>query len=202
VTDWHLLELGHTASAQYHVRRRSRFVKIGAFIFGLVAASAMTASASDTIPPVDDFGSPAVLLLFLLLGAVLLVLVGIGIVVGIACLACAAIFVALGVVSSSALVALFRRRFSAGLRALHYQLSALVGLPCGVGALWLGCLLFDVHIRHRYILAIGSAIGIVAGVIIAFILDRFFRFVYRRFLTTTPPNKSLQATAAAPASCD
>ena len=81
---------------------------------------------------------------------------------------------------------------------------ALVGLPCGIGVLWLGCSLFDVHIRHRYILAIGAAIGIVAGVIIAFILDRFFRFVYHRvhagiwiesFAMTTTPNKSPEPTA-------
>src|SRR5471030_1719351 len=134
-----------------------RFTPLILFLMLTFVRSA--AAATDT-PPDDGF-DPGLLFAALFFGAVLLVLVGIGIVVGLACLACAAIFVALGVVSSSALVALFRRRFSAGLRALHYQLSALVGLPCGIGVLWLGCSLFDVHIRHRYILAIGAAIGIV-----------------------------------------
>lgn len=156
-------------------------MRFAPFILLLILAYVRDAVASTTTPPDDGF-DPGLLFAALFFSAVLLVLIGAGIVVGLACLACAAIFIALGVVSSSALVALFRRRFSAGLRALHYQLSALVGLPCGVGALWLGCLLFDVHVRHRYILAIGSAIGIVAGVIIAFVLDRFFRFVCHRFM--------------------
>jgi len=145
------------------------------------SAAASTAMLSQAIPPDNGF-DPGLLFVALFFGAVFLILVGIGIVVGLACLACAGIFVALGIISSSALVAIFSRRFSVGLRALHYQLSALIGLPCGIGALWLGCLLFDFHLRHRYILAIGSAIGIIAGIAIAFILDRFFRFVYRRFM--------------------
>lgn len=149
-----------------------------AFVMSAAASPSMSAQA---VPPDDGF-APGLLFAVLFFSAVLLVLVGLGIVFGLACLALAAIFVALGVISSSALVAILQRRFSAGLRALHYQLMALVGLPCGIGALWLGCLLFDIHIRHRYILAIGSTIGIVAGIIIAFILDRFFRFVVRRFM--------------------
>lgn len=159
-------------------------MKPAPLILFLMLAFAWSAAASTTTPPDDGF-DPGPLFVALLFVAVLLVLIGIGIVVGLACLACAGIFVALGVVSSSALVALFRRRFSAGLRALHYQLLALLGLPCGVGALWLGCSLFDVHVRHRYIVATGSATGIVAGAIIAFILDRFFRFVYHRFMLAT-----------------
>lgn len=154
------------------------FVLMAVFVMG---AAASTAMFSQAVPPDDGF-APGLFLGVLFLGAVLLVLVGFGIVVGLTCLVFAATFVALGVVSSAALVTIIRRRFSAGLRALHYQLSALVGLPCGIGALWLGCFLFDSHLRHRYILAIGSAIGILAGIAIAFILDRFLGFVYRRFM--------------------
>jgi uncharacterized membrane protein len=161
-------------------------VKSITLILVLIAAFARTAAAStkmlsQTVPPDNGF-DPGLLFGVLLVCAVLLVLVGIGIVVALVCLACAVILAALGVVSASALVAILRRRLSAGARALHYELLALLGLPCGIGALWLGSSLFDIHIRHRYILAIGSAIGILAGIAIAFILDRFFLFVYRRYL--------------------
>ena len=167
-------------------RRRSLLVKLATHILILMAAFVMSGAASTArlphvVPPDDGF-DPGLFLGVLFVCAVLLVLVGIGIVIGLASLACAAIFVAFGLMSSSALVAIFSRRFSAGLRALHYQLSALVGLPCGIGTLWLGCLLFDFHLKHRCILAIGSVIGIIAGIAIAIILDRFFRFVYRRFV--------------------
>ena len=112
------------------------------------SAAASTAMLSQAIPPDNGF-DPGLLFVALFFGAVFLILVGIGIVVGLACLACAGIFVALGIISSSALVAIFSRRFSVGLRALHYQLSALIGLPCGIGALWLGCLLFDFHLSRN-----------------------------------------------------
>jgi hypothetical protein len=159
-------------------------MKFATLIMILLLAFAMDAAAStgmlaQSVQP-DDGPDPGPLFVVLLFGTVFLILIGIGIVIGLAGLACAATFVALGVISSSAVVALFQRRFSAGFRALHYQILALIGLPCGIGSLWLGCLLFDANINHRRILIIGSVIGIVAGVIIAFVLDRFFQFVIRR----------------------
>jgi hypothetical protein len=160
--------------------RFAKLILVLMFTF-VMGAAASTAVLSQPAPPDNGF-APGLLFAVVLIGAVFLVLIGIGIVIGLACLTCAAIFIALGIISTSALVALFLQRFSTGLRALHYQLSGLVGLPCGIGILWLGCSLFDVHIRHRYILVIGSVIGVIAGIIIAFILDQFFRFVYRRFI--------------------
>jgi hypothetical protein len=149
--------------------RFAKLILVLMFTF-VMGAAASTAVLSQPAPPDNGF-APGLLFAVVLIGAVFLVLIGIGIVIGLACL-----------ISTSALVALFLQRFSTGLRALHYQLSGLVGLPCGIGILWLGCSLFDVHIRHRYILVIGSVIGVIAGIIIAFILDQFFRFVYRRFI--------------------
>ena len=161
-------------------------MKPGVQILALIASFAMTAvsvaaEVADAIPPDDDF-APGLFFGALFFGLVLLVLIGIGIVIGLVCVACAAAFVALGIVSSSALIAILRRRFSAGFRALHYQLLAVIALPCGIGALWLGSALFEFHLRHRYVLLIGSAIGIMAGICIAFVLDRFVRFAYRRFV--------------------
>lgn len=145
------------------------------------AAVTIAAEASDTIPPDDGF-DPALLFVVLFFAAVLLVLVGIGIAIGLVCLGCLSLFVAFGIVSSAALITIFRGRFSAGLRAFHYQLMAVIALPCGIGALWLGSELFEFHLRHRSILLVGSALGVMAGVCIAFILDRFTRFVYRRIV--------------------
>jgi hypothetical protein len=170
-------------------------MKLRHSIFSAIASIAMTsvvvaAETADTLPPDDGF-DPLLLFVALFFGAVFLVLVGIGIIIGLVCVACAAVFVALGVVSSSALIAILRRRFSAGFRALHYQVLALIALPCGVGVLWLGCALFDFHLRHRYILAIGSVVGILAGISIAYILDRFIRFVYRRFVPASDSHISV-----------
>jgi hypothetical protein len=52
-------------------------------------------------------------------------------------------------------------------------LLALLALPCGIGTVWLGCALFESHHTHCYILAIGAAVGILAGLSIAYILDLF-----------------------------
>ena len=170
-------------------------MKLGHPILTAIASFAMTSvvvatEVADTLPSDDGF-DPGLLFVALFFGAVLLVLVGIGIIIGLVCLACAAVFVALGIVSSSALIAILRRRFSAGFRALHYQVLALIALPCGIGALWLGCALFEFHLRHRYILAIGSAVGILAGISIAYILDLSIRFVYRRFVPASDSHLSV-----------
>ena len=163
----------------------ARPMKSLALILFLLGAIAMTAAAAtNTVVramPQDDGFSPAILFGLLLCIAVFVVLIGIGVVVGFVALVCTAIFVMAGVISLSVLVGMVRRRFSAGLRALHYQVSALISLPAGIGVLWLGCWIFNYHMRHRYIVAVGALIGILAGVAMAFIIDRFFRMVSRRF---------------------
>jgi hypothetical protein len=154
-------------------------------VVNLMLVATSVAAESPGTNQTDNGFAPGLLLMLLVVVLAVLVLIGFGMAVGTVCIACAAIFVALGVVSSSALVALWKRRFSAGLRALHYQLSALIGLPCGIGVFWAGCLLLNLQLRHRYILAVGSLIGVTMGVLMAFILDRFCRFLFRRFFPTT-----------------
>ena len=146
----------------------------------MMTAAAATNTVSQAIPHDDGF-DPAIFFGVLFCLAVFVVLVGIGVVVGFVCLVCAAIFVMAGVISASVLVGMMRRRFSAGLRALHYQISALISLPCGILTLWLGCWIFNYPMRHRYIVAVGAVIGILAGVAMAFIIDRFLRMIFRRF---------------------
>jgi predicted membrane-bound spermidine synthase len=155
-------------------------VKVTSSILLLWPSVAFAATeVAQAVPPDDDF-SPAVFFAFLLICAVCLVLIGIGLVAALASLAFATLLVAFGIVSSSALIALFRRRFSAGFRAFHYQLCAAVVAPCGIAALWVGSSLFHFHFRHRYILVVGLLAGTVAGIALAFTLDRLFRLAYRR----------------------
>jgi hypothetical protein len=119
---------------------------------------------------------------------IFLFLVGIGIVGAAIVAISAAIFTALGIVSSAALIGLLRRRFSSGFRALHYQLFAVAALPAGIGALWLGSHLFSIRLSHRGIFTIGSLAGICGGLLLAFVFDRLAGFAYRRFISPSVSN--------------
>lgn len=140
----------------------------------------------QSLPPDDDF-SPAVCFVALCFFAACLVLVGIGVAIGLVGAAGVAALVAFGIVSSSAVVALWQRRFSAGLRALHYQLCAAAALPGGVCLLWLGSGFFGLHLRHRHVLLVGALAGVAAGLLLAGVLDRLGRFALRRLLPTNRP---------------
>ena len=153
----------------------------------LFATIAFGATDSPPIDPSDDF-SP-MLFAFALVGiCIVLFLVGVGIVVAAVVAISAAILVALGIVSSAAFIGVLRRRFSSGLRALHYQACAVATIPAGVGALWLGSHFFTTHLRHRDILAIGSVAGICGGLLLAFAFDRLAGIAYRHFVTPSIPN--------------
>jgi len=127
---------------------------------------------------------------------VFVVLFGIGVALGLACAACAAVLVALGIVSSSAVVAVCCRRFSSGLLAFHYQLCAAVGLPAGVFVLWLGSLAFNLHLGARPILSRGSASGIAAGLLLAFAFDRLARLAYSVTVGSAPRRRAGRAFAS------
>ena len=155
-----------------------------AIIVLLLLFAALTFGAEG--PPVDagdDFGSPLLLVGFLLIAmAVVLFLVGAGIVVAAVIIMAAAFCAVLGIVSSAAWVGLLRRRFSSGLRALHYQACVLAALPAGVGSLWLGSHFFAPQLHGGQILAIGSIAGMTAGLIFALSFDRLAVIVYRRVM--------------------
>lgn len=129
--------------------------------------------------PDDDF-SPMLLPLMFVVVAVCLVLMGIGVVLALMGIACAAILAALGIVSSSAVVALLRRRIFDGVRAFHYQVCAAVAAPAGVTLLWTASALFDLQMRLRFILPLGVLAGIVAGLSVAGMLDWTARTACRR----------------------
>ena len=182
------------SAARYNDRDRRTALQIqtggGGFLMrrGLAAIAflatyAMTAAATagevaETVPMDDEFGSP----LFILLVLLVLVLIGIGIVIALVCVACAGAMIALGVLSSSALVAILRGRLSDGCRALHYQALAVLGIPFGIGVLWLGATVCDVSLSHRWILVLGTAVGVLGGLCVAAILEAGARFTYRRLV--------------------
>jgi hypothetical protein len=157
--------------------RCSKLLALILFLLPLAASAAAEAPTSD-----DGVGSPMVVAALLLGLGVGIVLVGIGIIVALAALACSALFVSFGIVSTSALIALLRRRMSAGVRALHYQLFALAGAPCGVIVFGLGASWFHLQLRDRYILLFGLLAGMGAGVTMAFLFDRVASLIYRRFV--------------------
>lgn len=154
------------------------------FLFVTVALGTTDDLPIDTS---DEIG-PLVIPIVLIFLCILLFLVGVGIVVAATVAISAAIFTALGIVSSAAFIGILRRRFSSGFRALHYQLFAVAAMPAGIGALWLGSHLFTTHLRHRDILAIGSVAGICGGLLLAFAFERLAAYAYRRFASPSIPN--------------
>ena len=154
------------------------------FLFVSVALGAPDDLPIDTSEEIGPLVFP-IMFIFL---CIFLFLVGVGIVGAAIVAISAAIFTALGIVSSAALIGILRRRFSSGFRALHYQLFAVAALPAGIGALWLGSHLFSTHLRHREIIAIGSLAGICGGLLLAFVFDRLASFTYRRFVSPSISN--------------
>lgn len=141
-------------------------------------ATATGAEIPTAVSPDDDF-APGLFIFAIVAGGVLLILIGIGIVIGLVSAACTGLLVALGIVSSSALVAVLTRRLSTGLRAFHYQMAAAISVPCGITAMLFCGEMLKWQMRFRDVLLLGSAVGIAAGLALAFILDRPVRAAYR-----------------------
>jgi hypothetical protein len=116
--------------------------------------------------------------LFLLL-IVGLFLWGAAIAITVFAVVCIAVLAALGIVSSSVIIGVLRRRFSSGLRAFHFQVLGAIGWIAGIGVLWFGASLFNMHLREREIFVIGSFAGICAGLLLALVLDRLAGSVFR-----------------------
>jgi hypothetical protein len=155
-------------------------VKTAISLLFLFATQVMAASAEQPIDPGDDF-SPMLAVFALIAILIALFLIGVGIFVAAAVAASLAVLAGLGIVSSAVLVGLVKRRFTSGLRALHYQVFALLAVPAGIGVLWLGSYLMQSQLSLTEILTIGSVAGIGGGLALAFLLDRLAGLIYRRF---------------------
>lgn len=142
---------------------------LGILLF--LADQAFAASAETPVGPDDDF-SPMLFMMMIFAILIMLVLLGICFAIAAITAACLLVLVALGILSSSALIGVFRRKFSSGLRALHYQVCSAIALPVGAALAWLGVWLFDANDHLPIAFAIGALSGVCAGLTIAYILDR------------------------------
>lgn len=106
------------------------------FIFFFLLVT-LAFGADDGQPMGSDGGGPLILIVIALIGVCFALLVlGAGLLAVAIAAVSAAGLIALGIVSSSALIGIFRRRISAGFRVLHYQAFAPAALPAGAGAFW------------------------------------------------------------------
>jgi hypothetical protein len=155
------------------------FQKILPWLLMVAVAAGQESVDPTALDPADDF-SPMLFLFALIAVCVMLFLLGVAIVVGVVAALALGLLVALGIISSSALLGILRRKFSTGLRALHYQLCGVAMIPAGIGVLWLGRAVFDLSYRTREMLWIGSLAGLCGGLLLAFALDRIVVAIYRR----------------------
>lgn len=177
--------MGRLASVR-HMRNRDTArlpLKPVIALFMLLFAALAFGAEALPVDAGDDFGSPLLLVGFMLIGMTVVVfLVGAGIAVTGVIAMSAALCAGLGIVSTAAWVGLVRRRCSSGLRALHYQVCALAAMPAGIGALWLGSHYFAPQLRGGQILVIGSLAGMAGGLLLALAFDRLVGIMYRRMI--------------------
>lgn len=130
---------------------------------------------------------------FLLAACLALVLIGVGIVAAAVAVVALAVMVALGITSSAVLVGLLRRNLSSGVRALHYQICIVIGIPAGVAVLGIASWILENDVERWKIVAAGSVGGACAGLVLAFVFDRLARVIYQRIVVegTTSARESL-----------
>lgn len=151
----------------------------------LLATRVLAAQAELPIDSSDDF-SPGLFMIMVAAIGVALLLIGCGIVIAAVIAISAAALAGLGIVSSAVLIGMLRRRVSSGLRAFHYQVFALLAIPAGIGALWLGSYLAHSPLGIGEVVIMGSVAGASSGLVLAFLFDRLAGALYRRFTADKP----------------
>ena len=155
--------------------RMTWLILVGAGLAGL-AAGAAGAEPEQTAPD-DDF-APGLGIMALVMIVVCLILIGVGIVVGLAFMAIAAALAAAGIVSASVVVGLLKKRPSAAARALFLQLGGLGGAAAGgvlaLAVRWLA----EMDVHWGWALAAGGLGGLAAGAAVALA----FNFAWSRAL--------------------
>lgn len=154
---------------------------MGWMLCGLLLVVQAAGQAVDAVA-VDDGAEPFLMVLSLAALAVVLVLVGAGVVIAAVIAASLAALALAGVVSTSLLVGLYRRRLSSGLRMLYFQLGAVSGVPAGVGLLWLIDHLRDGGLGVGGVIGIGAVAGAAGGLLLVWLLDRLTLVLARRLM--------------------
>jgi hypothetical protein len=147
-----------------------------------VTAVSPTWQSEDSIAD-DDF-APGLLFLTLIGIGLISVCIGIGSIVTIVLLALLFGFISLGILSSSVIVGLNRRSFTAGFKTFIVSITSVARIVLGITALYLTNYLFDLHLSHSITLCVGAGGGLVAGFILGLIsfimLQQFLRFFKQR----------------------
>lgn len=91
-----------------------------------------------------------------------------------------AVLAAAGVISAGVMVGIYKRSVGAGFRAALYVLLSGCGVVCGIGALWLGNVLFSQQYSVAVILGAGTIFGAIGGLLAAWSGLRVFSFMLRR----------------------
>ncbi len=112
-------------------------------------------------------------MLFSLLGlAIALVLIGVGIVLGVAAVALTFALVGAGMVSSSVMIGVWRGRAQLGLRAFLLQCGVVAGIPAGMLCAWAATALWEqIDATLLVVLAAGGLAGALGGAVVALFFD-------------------------------
>lgn len=94
-----------------------------------------------------------------------------------------AVLAAAGVVSASLAVGLYKRSVKAGFRTAVYILLIGGGIVFGVGALWLGNVLFHQHYTRTTIVLCGAIFGGLGGWLSGWSGLQLFSYLLRRLIT-------------------
>ena len=119
----------------------------------------------------EGFDPSFAMFVLFMLGALLVGCV-LALILGVVCIAIAAVLLATGIVSASLLVGVLRRSVSAGFRALFIQLGAVVGMAGGAIATsaftWIAKASWDSPLRW----AAGVTIGLLIGILVAWLFNK------------------------------
>ena len=108
----------------------------------------------------------------LLVLAIMLVLIGVGLVLGAAAVALTFALVAAGVVSSSVMIGVWRGKAQAGLRAFLLQCGIFAGIPAGMLCAWAATSLWEqINGTLVIVLAAGGLAGALGGAVVALMFD-------------------------------
>lgn len=129
-------------------------------------------------------------LFFLLAACLALVLVGVGVVLALLSVAAIAAMAALGITSSAIWIGYLRRSLASGLRAAHYQICVVIGIPAGVAMLGIAIWVLEIDLARWQLLAAGATGGACAGLLLALACDRLACVVRRRVLTEFTQGKA------------
>lgn len=129
--------------------------------------------------PVNDF-SPAVFFAFLILGAVFLMLLGIGVAVGIFMLLLVVAGLSFGLLSASVLVGYLNKSVATGFRTFVLIVSSLLGVPVGIFSVVVLQSLQNQPLNFQEIIVPGGLVGSIGGFVTGVLFMRLIMYLKTR----------------------